>query len=68
MVGSGETRFIDWPNRYFHIDQILDRPGPRTEESFSAGEPVSGVVKHISCIYECTHSLVMVVIIYKIQN
>ncbi|PAV24003.1 NEDD8 activating enzyme [Pyrrhoderma noxium] len=46
MVGSGETRFIDWPNRYFHIDQILDKPGPRTEEGFSAGEPVKDFLRN----------------------
>jgi hypothetical protein len=27
----------DWPGRYFHIDQILDRPGPRTDPGFAAG-------------------------------
>jgi hypothetical protein len=30
----------DWPNRYYHVDQILDRPGPRTDESFLAGAQV----------------------------
>jgi hypothetical protein len=31
----------DWPGRYSHIDQILDRPGPRTiEEAFTGGEEV----------------------------
>jgi len=30
----------DWQNRYYHIDQILDRPGPRTEVSFAAGQEV----------------------------
>ena len=30
----------DWPDRYFHIDQVLDKPGPSTDPSFSAGEPV----------------------------
>jgi hypothetical protein len=31
----------DWQDRYYHIDQILDKPGPRTDESFLAGEEVS---------------------------
>lgn len=32
----------DWPGRYYHVDQILDRPGPRTEcEMFVGGEQVS---------------------------
>lgn len=28
---------VDWPGRYFHIDQILDQPGPRTDPGFAAG-------------------------------
>lgn len=28
---------VDWPGRYFHIDQILDKPGPRTDPGFAAG-------------------------------
>lgn len=31
----------DWPGRYSHIDQILDRPGPRTiPEAFTGGDEV----------------------------
>ena len=30
----------DWEGRYYHIDQILDAPGPRTDEGFMAGEGV----------------------------
>ena len=30
----------DWPDRYLHIDKVLDQPGPSTDPSFSAGEPV----------------------------
>ncbi|KAH8833682.1 hypothetical protein DL96DRAFT_455230 [Flagelloscypha sp. PMI_526] len=30
----------DWHGRYFHLDQILDAPGPRTDESFMAGDGV----------------------------
>lgn len=30
----------DWQDRYYHIDQILDKPGPRTEEGFAAGDEV----------------------------
>lgn len=30
----------DWPDRYFHIDQILDNPGPRTDPSFTPGQTV----------------------------
>ncbi|KAG8812025.1 NEDD8-activating protein uba3, partial [Serendipita sp. 401] len=28
----------DWPGRYYHVDQILDRPGPRTDPDFVGGE------------------------------
>lgn len=41
MSANGETRFIDWPNRYYHVDQVLDNPGPSTDEGFSAGDTVS---------------------------
>ncbi|EJD02462.1 uncharacterized protein FOMMEDRAFT_168918 [Fomitiporia mediterranea MF3/22] len=46
MAANGETRFIDWPNRYFHVDQVLDRPGPRTEPGFMAGEPIKDFLRN----------------------
>jgi hypothetical protein len=33
----------DFPGRYHHIDQILDKPGPRTDPSFAAGEEVGAL-------------------------
>ena len=30
----------DWSDRYYHVDQVLDKPGPRTDPSFLAGEEV----------------------------
>ncbi len=31
----------DWPGRYYHIDQILDKPGPRTDpDGFIGGDTV----------------------------
>ena len=30
----------DWPGRYYHIDQILNTPGPRTDPAFLAGDGV----------------------------
>lgn len=30
----------DWPGRYYHIDQILDAHGPRTDPAFLAGDEV----------------------------
>lgn len=41
IVDTGiNTSSCDWLDRYFHVDQILDRPGPRTDPSFLAGEGV----------------------------
>lgn len=37
---NGTAQTADWESRYYHIDQILDRPGPRTDPSFLAGEEV----------------------------
>lgn len=38
------TPSSDWPDRYFHVDQILDRPGPRTDPSFQAGDGVRNAI------------------------
>ncbi|EJD54350.1 hypothetical protein AURDEDRAFT_110037 [Auricularia subglabra TFB-10046 SS5] len=39
VVPNG-TAQADWPGRYHHVDQILEQPGPRTDESFAAGATV----------------------------
>lgn len=39
----------DWPGRYFHIDQILDKPGPRTDPGFAAGAEVGFDFVCFSC-------------------
>jgi len=40
------VNYSDWDGRYHHVDQVLDRPGPRTDpDSFMAGDGVS------DCIY-----------------
>ncbi|KAJ3763848.1 NEDD8 activating enzyme [Lentinula raphanica] len=36
----------DWEGRYYHIDQILDAPGPRTDEGFMAGEGVKDFLRN----------------------
>lgn len=33
---------VDWPDRYAHIDQILENAGPRTDPAFAAGDEVRG--------------------------
>ena len=39
---NGNASSSDWEGRYHHVDQILDKPGPRTDPDFMAGEGVSG--------------------------
>ncbi|KAF7294840.1 E2-bind domain-containing protein [Mycena indigotica] len=34
------TTSTDWPDRYYDIDQILEKPGPRTDPDFLAGDGV----------------------------
>lgn len=40
---NGNASSSDWEGRYYHVDQILDRPGPRTDPSFLAGAEVRAV-------------------------
>ncbi|KAH6918356.1 NEDD8 activating enzyme [Coprinopsis sp. MPI-PUGE-AT-0042] len=35
----------DWSGRYFHIDQVLEKPGPRTDPSFAAGDEVKAFLR-----------------------
>ena len=36
------VHYPDWDDRYYHVDQVLDRAGPRTDpDSFMAGDGVS---------------------------
>lgn len=37
---DGQSTSADWEGRYYHVDQILDKPGPRTDPSFAAGDEV----------------------------
>ncbi|KAF8265931.1 hypothetical protein EI94DRAFT_1854042 [Lactarius quietus] len=38
---------VDWADRYYHIDQVLDRPGPRTDlDSFTAGDGVKDFLRN----------------------
>jgi len=30
----------DWAGRYYHIDQVLNAGGPRTDPQFAAGDEV----------------------------
>jgi hypothetical protein len=43
-IANGD-HYPDWDDRYYHVDQVLDRPGPRTDpDSFMAGDGVSDLV------------------------
>lgn len=40
MSANLSTTSTDWEGRYYHIDQVLDTPGPRTDPAFLAGDGV----------------------------
>ena len=39
-MAAESTSSTDWPGRYYHIDQVLNTPGPRTDPAFLAGDGV----------------------------
>ncbi|CDO72921.1 hypothetical protein BN946_scf185002.g106 [Trametes cinnabarina] len=43
---NGNASSADWEGRYYHVDQILDRPGPRTDPSFLAGDEVKDFLRN----------------------
>jgi hypothetical protein len=43
MATTNGLATSNFPGRYYHIDQILDKPGPRTDPSFAAGEEVGAL-------------------------
>lgn len=49
---NGSAMYNDWPGRYFHVDQVLDRPGPRTDPSFLAGDGVGSYLTRIDKMLE----------------
>ncbi|KAI0320746.1 hypothetical protein OF83DRAFT_1103477 [Amylostereum chailletii] len=42
---NGQASHNDWHGRYYHVDQILDRPGPRTDPSFMPGPDVKDFLR-----------------------
>ncbi|KAF5380859.1 hypothetical protein D9615_004041 [Tricholomella constricta] len=36
----------DWQGRYYHIDQVLNKPGPRTDPAFLAGDGVKDFLRN----------------------
>ncbi|KAF9052935.1 hypothetical protein BJ165DRAFT_1338734 [Panaeolus papilionaceus] len=46
MATDTRSQSADWPGRYFHIDQVLNTPGPRTDESFLAGDGVKDFLRN----------------------
>jgi hypothetical protein len=46
----------DWDDRYYHVDQVLDRPGPRTDlDSFMAGDGIGHPISSfLPLSYSCT--------------
>jgi hypothetical protein len=48
------VHYPDWDDRYYHVDQVLDRPGPRTDlDSFMAGD---GVRDLLSILFPVSHT------------
>ncbi|KAF8529570.1 NEDD8 activating enzyme [Hysterangium stoloniferum] len=45
MNGDSNIAAEDWPGRYHHVDQILDKPGPRTDPQFAAGDIVKNFLR-----------------------
>jgi len=40
MTTDSPTPDSDWAGRYYHIDQVLNAGGPRTDPQFAAGDEV----------------------------
>ena len=36
---------LHWPGRFDHVDRILDKPGPSTDDQFQAGAPVKDFLR-----------------------
>ena len=49
------VHYPDWDDRYYHVDQVLDHPGPRTDpDSFMAGDGVRDLLSILlSVSYTC---------------
>ncbi|KAH9857106.1 hypothetical protein C2E23DRAFT_720890 [Lenzites betulinus] len=45
-VLNGNATSTDWEGRYYHVDQILEKPGPRTDPSFLAGDEVKEFLRN----------------------
>ncbi|KAF8163493.1 hypothetical protein B0H34DRAFT_695642 [Crassisporium funariophilum] len=43
---NNSTAAADWPGRYYHIDQVLNTPGPRTDPAFLAGDGVKDFLRN----------------------
>ncbi|KAF8623534.1 hypothetical protein AX15_006310 [Amanita polypyramis BW_CC] len=46
MASNGSADPHDWLGRYYHIDQVLDAPGPRTDPAFLAGDEVKNFLRN----------------------
>ncbi|KAF8077853.1 hypothetical protein FPV67DRAFT_1405553 [Lyophyllum atratum] len=46
MATTSQNTDTDWQGRYYHIDQVLDRPGPRTDPAFLAGDGVKDFLRN----------------------
>ncbi|RDB21497.1 NEDD8-activating enzyme E1 catalytic subunit [Hypsizygus marmoreus] len=46
MATASSSQNTDWQDRYYHIDQVLDKPGPRTDPAFLAGDGVKDFLRN----------------------
>ncbi|PWY97962.1 hypothetical protein BCV70DRAFT_202454 [Testicularia cyperi] len=44
-ASTSAAAVVDWPHRHDHIDKILDKPGPSTDDAFQAGAPVKAFLR-----------------------
>ncbi|KAG8969901.1 hypothetical protein FRC03_000147 [Tulasnella sp. 419] len=44
-IATSNTNTTDWQDRYHYVDQILENPGPRTDEAFAAGDTVKSFLR-----------------------
>jgi ubiquitin-activating enzyme E1 C len=51
MASQPNGTSMDWPGRYFHIDQVLNTPGPRTDPAFLAGDGVRDLFETLYLVF-----------------
>ncbi|KZV90912.1 hypothetical protein EXIGLDRAFT_837485 [Exidia glandulosa HHB12029] len=50
MATATVAQAADWPGRYHHVDQVLEQPGPRTDEAWMPGAPAKSFRENIKIL------------------